>query len=118
MRAAASAGIQGCVVDGVFKEPDAKRLAQIELIARTTRFSVFKTDGNEAVIYEKDALGKIVLRGNQALSFWEELMSLKAVADCRRAVTMDFLCETYVMDPLAELSQTDRSLLELSSLTD
>lgn len=105
-------------MDGVLKELDTRRLAQIELIARTTRFSVFKSDGNEAVIYEKDALGKAVLRGNQALSFWEELMALKAVADCRRAITMDFLCETYVTDPLAELSLTDRSLLELSSLTD
>ena len=68
-------------VDGENTLEAARRLAKIELIARTDRFTVFKSDQDEAVIYEKSAAGKAVLKGMQARSFWEELMSLKAISD-------------------------------------
>ncbi len=111
-----SAGSGRCLVDGENKSVAAQRLAKIELIARTDRYTVFKTDQDEAVIYEKGATGKAVLRGVQAHSFWEELMALKAISDCRRAITMNALCETYLIDPIAEMTLLERSLLALETL--
>ena len=105
-------------MDGENKLEAAQRLAKIELIARTDRFTVFKSDQDEAVIYEKSAFGKSVLKGLQARSFWEELMSLKAISDCRREITMNVLCETYLVDPVAEMSLVERSFLELEALGD
>ena len=105
-------------MDGENKLAARQRLAKIDLIARTDRFTVFKSDNDEAVIYEKSAVGKTVLRGNQARSFWEELMSLKAISDCRREITMNTLCETYLVDPIAEMTPVERSLLELEALGD
>ncbi|MES2684193.1 MAG: hypothetical protein V4650_11800 [Pseudomonadota bacterium] len=88
------------------------------MIARTDRFTVFKSDQDEAVIYEKSAHGKSVLRGVQARSFWEELMALKAINDSRREITMNALCETYLVDPIAEMSLVERSFMELAALGD
>lgn len=105
-------------MDGDNKLTAAQRLAKIELIARTDRYTVFKSDKDEAVIYEKSAAGKTVLRGLQARSFWEELMSLKAISDCRREITMNALCETYLVDAIAEMTPVERSLLELEALGD
>lgn len=105
-------------MDGDNKLTAAQRLAKIELIARTDRYTVFKSDQDEAVIYEKSAAGKTVLRGLQARSFWEELMSLKAISDCRREITMNALCATYLVDAIAEMTPVERSLLELEALGD